>query len=189
MRLSPGSALLILQERKGFAQPEVERVTCERQSRRSWRPQWTGKSEDKRGQKKFQTSSPALYFFQYFGHLMWRVTHCKRPWYWERLRAGGEGDTDSMDMSLSRLQEIVKDRGAWHATVHGVPGSRAWLSNYTTTTIIPAQVGLVAGLPPLIMFLHSLDKHFLNSCFALGQTKLIHNMTLTIVYHWLTLNT
>ena len=35
-----------------------------------------------------------------------------------------DGITDSMDVSLSKLQEIVKDRGAWHASVHGVPKSQ-----------------------------------------------------------------
>ena len=41
--------------------------------------------------------------------------------------------TDSMDMSLSRLQEIVRDRGAWRAAVHGVTKSWTWLSEWTAT--------------------------------------------------------
>ena len=40
-----------------------------------------------------------------------------------------DGITDSVDMSLSRLQEMLKDREAWHATVHGVAKSQARLSN------------------------------------------------------------
>ena len=44
-----------------------------------------------------------------------------------------DGITDSMDMSLSKLQVIVRDREAWHAAAHGVTKSQTWLSYWTTT--------------------------------------------------------
>ena len=80
---------------------------------------------------------------QYFGHLIWRVNSLKmtlilgkiegRSRMGQQRRRWLDGNTDLMDMSFSKLWEMVKDRESWLAAVRGVTKSWTRLSNWTTT--------------------------------------------------------
>ena len=116
-------------------------------SRRLLRVPWTARSSNqsilKEINPKYSLGGLMLKLkLQYFNHLMWRAnslektlmlgkTEGRRRRWWQWMRRLN-GIIDSIDMSLSKLQEIVKDRKAWHAAVCGATKSQTQLSDWTT---------------------------------------------------------
>ena len=129
---------------------------------------------------------------QYFGHLMWRVDSLektqmlggiggKRRRGRQRMR-WLDGITDSMDMSLSELQELVMDREAWHAAIHGVAKSRTRLSDWTEPFILHFNVGIFYGFT-----LGFLDKScLLNINWVKKNNKILNYGILRAEYYQIT---
>ena len=100
---------------------------------------------------------------QYFGHLMWRAESLEKTVILGKIQGSRrrgyqrmrwvDSITDTMNMNLGELRDMVRDRDAWHAAVHGVTKSQTQLNDWTTTTYAKGGKSIAERVRSVFIFL------------------------------------